>query len=494
MYCSLGNLLVAWYALKFIQRTFYQIKGYGIFGSLQQLKHYIKSTAYFVFLKAPGVRGEVQRKLQVAIAGIEEKMIRKGPKVTSLPFQGLTQSEVISQLQSMSEMDHGDWENGKVSGAVYHGGSDIIQVQTEAFRLFNVSNPLHPDVFPAVRKMDAEVVGMVLSLYHAPNDGCGTTTSGGTESILMACKAYRDRALHERGVKSPEIVVPVTVHAAFDKAAQYFGIKIHHVDLDPITYKVDVKRMRRLINPNTIMLAGSAPNFPHGIMDDIVEISKLGKECKIGVHVDACLGSFIIPFLRKQNIITEDFDFRLPGVTSISCDVHKYGFTPKGTSVIMYRSSDLRKYQYSLVPKWPGGVYGSPTMAGSRPGALIAGAWATLMYMGESGYAETCMAITQSAREIEAGIRASFPELQIIGQPHGSIVAFTAKDTNIYSICDVMSGKGWSLNALQRPAALHIACTRLTATSVEKFFQDLREAVDSVRNAETGSEPEGTMR
>ena len=339
--------------------------------------------------------------------------------------------------------------------------------------------------------MDSEVVSMCLSMYNAPlpasvidDGGAGTTTSGGTESILMACKAYRDRARAEFGITEPEMcvsffssssslrrrscrncarltyslalvrrIVPKSVHAAFDKAAMYFGIKIHHIPVDKKTRQVQIAKVRRAINANTILLVGSAPNFPDGAIDDISALSDLAVKHRIGLHVDCCLGSFLVPFLERAGFRTVPFDFRVPGVTSISCDTHKYGFSPKGSSCIMYRSKSIRKYAYSVTTTWPGGVYATPSMSGSRPGALIAGAWASLVHMGIDGYTESCRDIVGAAKRIAEGVRRDFADdLYVLGDPLVSVVAFgsvTEGQGNgkgcapIYEVGDRMSKMGW---------------------------------------------------
>jgi sphinganine-1-phosphate aldolase len=289
-------------------------------------------------------------------------------------------------------------------------------LQTEAFGKFTVANPIHPDVFPGVRKMEAEIVSMVLGIFNAPAGAAGVTTSGGTESILMACLSARQKAYAERGVTEPEMydlytlhslhsltiirILPETGHTAFRKAGEYFGIKIHLVTCPAPSYQVHIPSVARLINSNTVLLVGSAPNFPHGIIDDISSLSKLAVKRRIPLHVDCCLGSFLVPFLEKAGFETELFDFRLKGVTSISCDTHKYGFAPKGNSTCLYRTASLRAYQYFISPDWSGGVYASPSIAGSRPGALIAGCWASLMSVGEAGYIKSCSEIVGATKKI----------------------------------------------------------------------------------------------
>lgn len=400
-----------------------------------------------------------------------------------------------------------------MSGAVYHGGKEVGELWTEAFGLFAVSNPIHPDVFPAVRKMEAEVVAMVLGLFNAPEGGAGVSTSGGTESILMACLGARNRAFVERGVTEPEMyvfcllliyggsvanmfrrIVPNTAHAAFLKAGEYFKIKVHLVDCPKFSYKVHMPSVSRLVNPNTILLVGSAPNFPHGIIDDISALSRLAHKKKINLHVDCCLGSFLVPCLEKAGFESEPFDFRLKGVTSISVDTHKYGFAPKGNSTVLYRNSKLREYQYFVTPNWPGGVYASPSIAGSRPGALIAGCWAAMMAQGEAGYIAACHKIVGATKRIEEAIREDADlagDLVMIGRPLVSVVAFTSTTIDIYSVADVMSSKGWHLNALQSPPAIHVAVTLPIVAAVDDMLRDLREAVREVSEKEGRAVAEG---
>lgn len=354
---------------------------------------------------------------------------------------------------------------------------------------------LHPDLFSGVRRMEAEIISMCLRMYNAPSAACGTTTSGGTESILMACKAYRDWARKTKGITHPELIIPESAHAAFDKAGDYFGIKVHHIPVDRHSRKVIISYVARAINANTIALVGSAPNFPDGTIDDIPSLAALAKRHKIGMHVDACLGSFLVPFLERAGLPSEPFDFRVAGVTSISCDTHKYGFACKGSSVVMYASPDLRRHQYYVQPDWSGGVYASPTIAGSRPGALIAGTWVALMANGIDGYTRSCHEIVGAARQIDQGIRDEIPELQVLGKPLVSVVAFSSASNrvNIYEVGDLMSKRGYHLNGLATdPPAVHIACTRLTVPVVDEFLSDLKDCVRQA-SASSSSAAKGSM-
>ena len=250
------------------------------------------------------------------------------------------------------------------------------------------------------------------------------------------------------------------------------------------TYQVDVRRVARLVNANTVLLVGSAPNFPHGIIDDLTALSRLALRRRLPLHVDCCLGSFLMPFLARAGFDTAPFDFRLPGVTSLSCDTHKYGFAPKGSSVVLYRDAALRAHQYFVSPDWAGGVYASPSMAGSRPGALIAGTWASLVRLGEAGYLDACRRIVGAAQALAARLAASpvlAAELDLLGRPLVSVVAFSARSLDVYAIADAMAARGWHLNALQDPPAVHVAVTLPLAANWERLAADLEVVVEAER-------------
>ncbi|KAI7878282.1 sphingosine-1-phosphate lyase [Lichtheimia hyalospora FSU 10163] len=449
--------------------------------AFKDLQLYVKRAVFKQLRRLPSVQAKIDSELNKTLKDMEHSMFsREGENVVrqlTLPKHGYSEEQVMEQLKIFQNMRGKDWQGGRVSGTVYHGGQDLTNLLAEAYRMYAISNPLHPEVFPGVRRMEAESVQMVLNMYNAPTDGCGTMTSGGTESIIMACKAYRDMYKDLKGIKYPEMVVPDTIHAAFMKASGYFNIKIILVPVDPVTCQVDLKKMARAITRNTIMIAGSAVNYPHGTADDIVALGKLAKKHNIGLHVDCCLGSFVMPFLEKAGLPTVPFDFRVDGVTSISCDTHKYGFAPKGSSIVMYRNKKIRKYQYFLCSDWTGGIYASPSVAGSRPGALIAGCWTALMRIGEEGYLDSCKKIVGARQTIEDAVR-SIPQLTVKGNPIGPVVAFGAKEPiNIYDVGDMLAERGWDVSALQNPAALHISVTLPWVPSAGDFAKDLKEIV-----------------
>ncbi|OBS79168.1 hypothetical protein A6R68_18445, partial [Neotoma lepida] len=370
------------------------------------------------------------------------------------------------------------WQEGKASGAVYNGEPKFTELLVQAYGEFAWSNPLHPDIFPGLRKLEAEIVRMTCSLFNGGPDCCGCVTSGGTESILMACKAYRDLAL-EKGIKTPEIVAPQSAHAAFDKAAHYFGMKIIRVAQNK-NMEVDVRAMRSAISRNTAMLVCSAPQFPHGVIDPIPEVAKLAVKYKIPLHVDACLGGFLIVFMEKAGYpLKKPFDFRVKGVTSISADTHKYGYAPKGSSVLLYSDEKYRRYQFYVGTEWQGGIYASPCIAGSRPGGIIAACWAALMHFGENGYVEATKQIIKTARYLKLE---TIKSIFIFGDPQLSVIALGSHDFDIYRLSNMMAAKGWNFNYLQFPKSIHFCITLVHTRKrvATQFLKDIRESVTQI--------------
>jgi glutamate/tyrosine decarboxylase-like PLP-dependent enzyme len=385
-------------------------------------------------------------------------------------------------MEAIKAREESRWKDGFVSGAVYHGDDTHIDFLNRVYALNSQTNSLHADIWPSAAKFESEVVAMTAHMLGAGAGGdiCGTLSSGGTESILLAMKTYRDWARDRKGITRPEIVAPVTAHAAFDKAAQYFNVKIIRTPVGA-DYRADVNAVKRAISRNTIVMVGSAPTFPHGVVDPIEELSELARKRGIGFHTDACLGGFLLPWAERLGYKVPAFDFRLPGVTSISADTHKYGYAAKGTSAILYRGAELRRYQYFTAADWPGGLYFSPTFAGSRPGALAAVCWAAMVAMGEQGYLQAAKKILETAAVIRKGVEA-IPELRVLGDSLW-IIAFASEAVDIYKIVDYMSQRRWNLNALHKPPAAHLCVTlRHTQTGVaERFMDDLRSAVGHVK-------------
>ena len=423
------------------------------------------------------------------------------PTFSRLPETGRDKAEIISEMQALCAKEESKWKDGFVSGAVYHGDEDHIDFLNQVYMLNSQSNPLHTDVWPSTTKFEAEVVAMTAKMLNAQkadddpdsdDEVCGVVSSGGTESILLAMKTYRDWARDMKGISKPEMIVPTTAHAAFDKASQYFNIKMKRIPVD-VGFKADVAKTKEAITDNTIVIVGSTPSFPHGVIDPIEELSGIARDNDIGFHTDACLGGFILPWANKLGYPVPPFDFSLPGVTSISVDTHKYGYAAKGSSVILYRSLELRRYQFYTTTDWPGGLYLSPTFAGSRAGALSATAWAAMVAIGEKGYMEIAKKILETGAKIKKGI-GEISELYVLGDPLWDI-AFGSDTVDIYKVMDYMGTQKWSLNGLQMPPAVHLCLThRHTQPGLaEKFLQDLKSAVDQVK-ANPDKETDGVGR
>ncbi|KAJ2617773.1 Dihydrosphingosine phosphate lyase [Coemansia sp. RSA 1365] len=478
------NAVVAYIVFRQAAKGMRMLSVYGVQHVLSFLWKKVAGGVIRHLRRAPGAGTVVQKNIAKAIKNIEDSMIVDVPgesKFLAIPDVAMSDEEILAVLRRRQNEAGIDWKNGRASGAVYHGGEELGRLTSEAYAMFSLTNPLHPGIFPGLRRIEAEVVRMVVDLYNGTSECCGTTTSGGTESIIMAVRAHVVWGREARGLETPNIVVPVTAHAAFDKAAEYFGIGITHVPVDAKTQRVDIKAMKRVIDSNTVLIVGSSSTYPHGVADDLVALSDLAIKHKIGFHIDSCLGSFIMPFLKEAGFPEVICDFRLPGVTSISCDTHKYGFAPKGTSVVMYSNKQLRHYQYFTIVTWPGGIYASPTIAGSRCGAVIAACWAAMTKMGRDGYLEECKRIVGSRIKIQQAIE-EIPELYVVGEPTSSVVAFASHwPVNIYGVLDELKNRGWELNPMQFPSALHIACTRLTVPVVDELIRDLNQAVAAVK-------------
>ena len=446
----------------------------------------------------PAVAQEINKETQALTTELEASLKPYKdlfPSFPRLPAHGRPREEILAEMQAIRDLEEARWQEGFVSGAVYHGDYAHINFLSQAYAIHSQANPLHSDVWPSINKYEAEIVSMTAQMLGASavEDGqvCGTVTSGGTESILLAMKTYRDWGREHKGITYPEMVIPVTAHAAFDKAAQYFQIKPVRIPVDG-QFKADLAAARKSISRNTVVVVGSAPSFPHGAIDPIGELSDLARQRGIGFHTDACLGGFLLPWAEVLGYPVPSFDFRLPGVTSISADTHKFGYAAKGTSVILYRNPELRHYQYYTAADWPGGLYFSPTFAGSRPGALSAACWAAMLSMGEQGYTQAARMILESAAAIRKGIEA-IPELRVLGDPL-FVIAFTSDSLDIYQIMDRMTRLGWSLNGLHKPSCVHLCVTLRHAQPgvVERFLTDLRSAVEQTRqnpSEKTGMAP-----
>ena len=407
----------------------------------------------------------------------------------ALPAKSRAPEDVMRELRSIAREENARWQTGQISGTYYHGGMEHYAYLNRVFSLFSHVNLLQRDMCPSGTKFEGEIIAMTARMLGAelarerdPSaDVCGAITSGGTESIILPMLAYREKARAERGISAPEMVVPETIHPAFSKGAHFFGIRLIRVPVGA-DYLADVDAMRSAITSNTIAIAGSAANYPHGLIDPIEKLSALALEAGVGMHVDSCFGGFILPWIAKLGYDVPPFDFRLPGVTSMSCDTHKWGYGLKGASVVLYRNRALRRHMYFAVTDWQGGLYASPTVAGSRSEGISASTWAAMVTLGEEGYLKATRRIMKAADTIKAGA-AKIPEIKIIGKPTYCI-AFTSDKVDIFHVNDYLVDRGWRFNGLQRPPGFHL-CVTLPQTLpgvATRFVRDLAAGVEYAKN------------
>ena len=458
------------------------------FMSLKEIADAAGETGFSVISAIPMMRAKVEKEFAKEESKIEAMLKKPGREMTTvIPENGMEDEAIVTSMRTLAGKENTKWQEGKVSGCVYHGEAEHLAVLNAAYNLYAVSNPLHPDVWPSVMKYEAEVVAMTASLLNGGDEGvCGCISSGGTESIVLAVKTHREWARRTKGIVDPEIIVASTAHAAFDKACEILCVRLIKIESDPITFKLDPRKVKRRLSANTILIVGSAPNYPQGTIDPIEDLAKIAQRHGCGMHVDCCLGGFVLPFARELGYdLGGNFDFGVAGVTSMSCDTHKYGYAHKGTSVVLYRSKSLRHHQYFTYPQWTGGLYCTPTIAGSKAGGLIAATWASMMRLGHSGYRDAVRKIMAVATTIKATIAEEIHGIHLLGDPKAMVVAFGVdprpRPINVYTISDLMAKKGWSLNALQRPASVHICVTYIHTAEgvVENFIADLTECVDA---------------
>jgi glutamate/tyrosine decarboxylase-like PLP-dependent enzyme len=401
------------------------------------------------------------------------------------PAEGLPAGEVHERLRELGSGDV-DWRHGRIWSLVYSAGSEHDDVVQDAYRRFASENILGPTAFPSIATMEKEVVWMLLDLLGAdPAISGGTMTSGGTESIILAVKAYRDRARAERPeITEPEMVVPVTAHPAFLKAADLLGVRPVPIPVDD-TYRADPRAFAAAVSSSTILGCASAPCFPYGVVDPVEDLAALTQERGIGLHIDATIGGFALPFVRELGYKVPEFDFTVPGVTSITADMHKYGYGPKGSSSILYRDRSLRRYQFAAYTNWPGGILASPTLLGTRPGGAIAGAWAAIVHEGRAGYREIFSTVMRTTERLQDGIRA-IPGLDIVGDPPMSVFAVGSDQVDMMAVADRMEQRAWRIDRQRDPDSIHLIVNPTHAPVVEEFLTDLERAVGDAPPSGTG--------
>jgi len=400
-----------------------------------------------------------------------------------LPPIGLPKDEILDALEGY-RVDDARWREGRTFGMVYDAGPEAHDVVEAVATRFLHDNALNTRAVPSLGRIQSEVVGITAELLHG-EEAAGFMTSGGTESILCAVKAARERGREERGITEPEMVLPTSAHAAFHKAAHYFGVRVHKVPVRD-DWRADVDAMAARVNDRTVLVVGSAPQYPQGVVDPIPELAALAAEAGAGFHTDACMGGFFLPFLEDLGEPVPPWDFRVEGVTSISADLHKLGYAPKGASVILHRTKALRRWQTFVFDDWLGGFYASPGLQGTRAAAPMATAWAMLHHLGHEGYLRLARLTLDTRRRIEAGVRA-IDGLTVLGEPEAQILAIAAApdhpDLDVFAVADVLHERGWFLDRQAPPDSLHATVSAGNAPVADEFVADLAASVHEVGSA-----------
>ncbi|MDK1024160.1 MAG: aminotransferase class V-fold PLP-dependent enzyme [Gammaproteobacteria bacterium] len=408
---------------------------------------------------------------------------------TALPDKGRDWDTLKGEMEAFKAGDI-DWKSGRLGVYVFHAGMDVMNVGKEAYQLYHTENALGSETaFPSLKKMEADVIDMGLSLLQGPEGACGNMTSGGSESIFMAVKACRDQARSKgKDVVAAGLVIPYSAHPAFDKAAGYLGLTVTRVPLQE-NYLADVQAMQTAISDNTIMLVGSAPCYPYGLIDPIEELGVLAQDEGLWLHVDSCVGGYFLPHARSVGVDVPAFDFEVPGVCSISADLHKYGFTPKAASTIFHRTEEQRSHQIFDFNGWPAGGMTTQTAAGSKAGGAVAGAWAVLNYLGVDGYEEKARMIVNAQDKLAKGLE-TIDGLYPLLESRYAISTIASAELNIFSVWKRMVDRGWFTSAIMEPVALHLMVQPFHVEVMDEFLKDLSEVAELVRQDADNSEAE----
>jgi sphinganine-1-phosphate aldolase len=404
-----------------------------------------------------------------------------------LTSKGRSVDAVIADLEAKRTNDV-QWAKGKAFGMIYHGGPTVHEVAERAARLYLHENALNTKAFPSLGQIQSEVVGWTADLLHAPGTAAGFLTSGGTESILCGVLAARERGRTERGITAPEMVLAESAHAAFHKAAHLFGIRVHKTPVRP-DWTADVDAMADAVNSNTVLVVGSAPQYPQGVVDPIPDIAAVAARVGANCHVDACMGGFVLPFAELLGRQVPPWDFRVEGVHSISADIHKLGYAPKGVSVILHREKRLRSYQTFVFDGWLGGFYASPGLQGTRSGLPMAAAWAVMQHLGIDGYLALTRTTLENADRMRAGI-AAIDGVRVLGDGGYHLVAMAADPAaepplDVFALGDALLERGWFHDRQTPPDSLHSTVSNSNAGRIEAYLADLAECVAAVRGRQS---------
>ena len=454
----------------------YSFKLYILFFAIKIISYLKKLKLKKMIMSVPFLRKKVLKNLIKNSRDLHNDMITSYQNYEKIPEKNLLLSKVEMKMNSMKKTKN----NNKVSGIIYLGNDLHNENMLKIFKKCSYSNPLHPDLFPAIREMEIDIINMVKDLYKGDDNCCGNITYGGTESILLCCVTYRDYYKDKYNIDNPNMVCFNSVHPAFDKACHYFNIKMIKVS--------NLKEMNNNINKNTIMIVASCPEYSHGLIDPISDMNKMALERNVSFHVDCCMGGFLIPFIKNYKYI----NFSLRGISSFSIDTHKYGYSLKGSSVLLFKNREIKKYQHFIRKDWCGGVYATPTLMGSKSGGLIASTWSCLLMIGKKNYINYSSTIRKNLLKIKDKFKLN-KDISVIGNPDLNIIAFKSKSLNIYSVIGEMKKLNWNLTVMQNPPAFHLCITKQhTFKIINDFCSDLLNCIDIVKKNKS-NKLEGTL-
>ena len=438
----------------------------------------IKENLALLYIKLPGPKKQLSE-AKMKIDAEFKKMFSKKFKKIEFYDNKQDYTKILSKMEQNFSGDNTKIQSGKLTGSVYCLNDQIKYIAGEATKMFLYSNLLHPDIYSYTRYIESELIKIGIQLFNGKKDACGITTNGGTMSIINAIYSYVNRG-RKLGIKNPEIIISITAHCAFEKACEIFGVKCIKIPLDKKTYQINLSLVEKNISKNTICLVGSFPNFPHCVSDDIEKLSKLGIKYNIPVHCDCCLGGFLVAFHERAGINdTPLFDFRLPGVTSISADLHKYGLCPKGISLLLFSKHEYRRNLFFIYPHWPGSTYITPSFEGSRTGALIAASFAILTSMGKEFFSNNALEIYNAVKKVKEFIKKNCDLIEVIGNPFICGVSFTGK--YIPNFYDMITEKGFAVNYLNSPEGIGFIFTSANVKNADNYMKTLKEINDKLK-------------
>lgn len=405
--------------------------------------------------------------------------------MSPIPAAGRARADIMADLAARKAGDR-DWRRGRLAVYFYWLDEELERVQQEAYLAYWTENNLGQRAYPSLKSLEDEVIGMALSLLGGGPSAGGTFTSGGSESIFLAMMAARNRARAQRGVARPNIVLPNSAHLTFDRAAEALGLEVRRVPVGA-DLRADVAAMAARMDAETVAVVGSAPNYPFGTFDPIGELAALAQQRGVWMHVDACVGGFLAPYVRRLGHAIPAFELNVPGVTSLSADIHKHGMAPKGASLLLVADAADREWHRFDSRAWQRGPYSAYTTQGTRPGGAVAAAWASINHLGDEGYLRCARLIMEAKAIMTAGI-AAIPGLEILQPSDLGIFVWRAVDPalDIGKVAAALDAEGWLVGRQQEPDGIHLHLNPIHREVAGEYVEAVSRAVGAARGGVAG--------